>query len=227
MLDHLPALIGPVPTTLAGALVLCGLGAWLAGRLLKLHDDIWASTGKPRQGMARRLCGSDDDASGCERVRESRLSKLKVPILRFGHRRRPRLGAVRVPLAFLALAYFMTVGVWFLTVGTPDPREGPWHLPILATVSSAAPMLGFLGTVSGMINSFDDIVRLMGDTNIVEAAASGISEALLTTCFGLIVGIPAFVAYNYFTSVINRFVLDVEESATELIETVTLQIALE
>lgn len=101
------------------------------------------------------------------------------------------------------------------------------HLPILATVSSAAPMLGFLGTVSGMISSFDDIVRLMGETNIVEAAAAGISEALLTTCFGLIVGIPAFVAYNYFTSVINRFVLDVEESATELIETVTLQIALE
>ena len=101
------------------------------------------------------------------------------------------------------------------------------HLPILATVSSAAPMLGFLGTVSGMINSFDDIVNLMGEMNIVEAAAAGISEALLTTCFGLIIGIPAFVAYNYFTSVINRFVLDVEESATELIEAVTLQIAME
>lgn len=100
------------------------------------------------------------------------------------------------------------------------------HLPVLATVSSAAPMLGFLGTVSGMITSFTDIVEQMGKTNIVEAAAGGISEALLTTCFGLIVGIPAFVAFNYFTSVINRFVLEVEESATELIETVTLQIAL-
>jgi biopolymer transport protein ExbB len=43
----------------------------------------------------------------------------------------------------------------------------------------------------------------------------------------LIVGIPAFMAFNYFTSVINRFVLDVEESATELIEGVTLQMALE
>jgi biopolymer transport protein ExbB len=100
------------------------------------------------------------------------------------------------------------------------------HLPILATVASAAPMLGFLGTVQGMIVAFDDIVANMGKTNIVEAAADGISVALLTTVLGLIVGLPAFIAYNYFTSVINRFVLDVESSATELIEAVTLQMAL-
>jgi biopolymer transport protein ExbB len=99
-------------------------------------------------------------------------------------------------------------------------------LPILATVSSVAPMLGFLGTVQGMVISFKDIVAQMGETNIVEAAASGIQVALLTTVLGLIVGIPAFTAYNYFTSVINRFVLSVEESATELIEAVTLQMAL-
>jgi biopolymer transport protein ExbB len=101
------------------------------------------------------------------------------------------------------------------------------HLPVLATVSSAAPMLGFLGTVQGMIIAFRDIVAKMGETNVVEAAASGIQTALLTTCFGLIVGIPAFIAYNYFTSVINRYVLDVEETATELMETVTLHMALE
>ncbi len=101
------------------------------------------------------------------------------------------------------------------------------HLPILATISSAAPMLGFLGTVQGMIVAFDDIVRKMGEVNIIEAAASGIKVSLMTTCFGLIIGIPAFVAFNYFTSVINRFVLDVEESATELIESVTLQTAVD
>jgi len=100
------------------------------------------------------------------------------------------------------------------------------HLPVLATVASAAPMLGFLGTVQGMIIAFRDIVAKMGETNVVEAAAAGIQTALLTTCFGLIVGIPAYIAYNYFTSVINRYVLDVEESASELIETVTLQMAL-
>ncbi|MFP6612542.1 MAG: MotA/TolQ/ExbB proton channel family protein, partial [Pirellulales bacterium] len=100
------------------------------------------------------------------------------------------------------------------------------HLPILATISSVAPMLGFLGTVAGMIISFENIDANFGNANIVKLAAGGISVALLTTAFGLIVGIPTFMAYNYFTSVINRFVLEVEESATELIETVTLQLTL-
>ena len=100
------------------------------------------------------------------------------------------------------------------------------HLPVLGTISSAAPMLGFLGTVAGMITSFNDIVEKMGETNIVESASQGISQALLTTCLGLMVGIPAFMAFNYFTSVINTYVLDVEESATELIETVTQEMAL-
>ena len=99
------------------------------------------------------------------------------------------------------------------------------HIPVLATISSAAPMLGFLGTVQGMIVAFQQIVEKMGETNIVEAAASGIQVSLLTTCFGLIVGIPAFVAFNYFTSVINNFVLQVEQSATDLIEGVTIQLA--
>jgi biopolymer transport protein ExbB len=102
------------------------------------------------------------------------------------------------------------------------------HLPILATVASAAPMLGFLGTVQGMVISFDDIemVSKVGGQNIIEAAAAGIKVALLTTVLGLVVGIPAFIAYNYFNSVINRFVLDVEETASDLIEAVTLQMAL-
>ena len=101
------------------------------------------------------------------------------------------------------------------------------HLPILATVSSVAPMVGFLGTVQGMVISFREIVERMGETNIVEAAATGINIALLTTVFGLIIGIPTLIAYNYFTSVINGYVLQVEESATELIETVILKMALE
>ena len=64
------------------------------------------------------------------------------------------------------------------------------HLPILATIASVAPMLGFLGTVQGMIVAFGDIEANIGTQNIVQAAASGIRVALLTTAFGLIVGIP-------------------------------------
>lgn len=100
------------------------------------------------------------------------------------------------------------------------------HLPVLATIASVAPMVGFLGTVQGMIVAFTSI-EAMENTNIVKAAAGGISVALLTTCLGLIVGIPAYMAFNYFTSVINRFVLDVEEAGTELIESVTFQMAVD
>ena len=98
------------------------------------------------------------------------------------------------------------------------------HLPILATVASVAPMLGFLGTVQGMVIAFGDIESNVGQQNIVQAAAAGIRVALLTTCFGLIVGIPAYLAFNYFTSIINSFVLEVEASAAELIEVVTLRL---
>jgi biopolymer transport protein ExbB len=101
------------------------------------------------------------------------------------------------------------------------------HLPILATISSVAPMLGFLGTVAGMIEAFEDIVEKMGEVNIVEAAASGISVALYTTAFGLIVGIPAYLFFNYFSSVINSFVLQVESTAAELIEVVTVRLTLD
>jgi len=104
------------------------------------------------------------------------------------------------------------------------------HLPVLAIISSVAPMLGFLGTVAGMIESFNDIVQNVESgtsKNIVTDAAEGIRVALLTTCFGLMVGIPAFMAFNYFSSVINNFVLEVEESATQLMETVTLQLTLD
>ena len=100
------------------------------------------------------------------------------------------------------------------------------HLPILATIASVAPMLGFLGTVQGMIVAFGDIEANVGQQNIVQAAASGIRVALLTTAFGLIVGIPAYVAFNYFTGIINHFVLQVESSAAELIEVVSLRMTL-
>ncbi len=99
------------------------------------------------------------------------------------------------------------------------------NLPILATVSSVAPMVGSVGTVLGMIILFGDIVAKYGAIDIILAAAAGIKLKLLVTVWGLIVGIPAYVAYNYFTTVINGYVLSVEESATALMEAVTLQLS--
>ncbi len=100
------------------------------------------------------------------------------------------------------------------------------NLPILATVSSVAPMVGSVGTVLGMIILFGDIVAKYGAIDIILAAAAGIKLKLLVTVWGLIVGIPAYVAYNYFTTVINGYVLNVEESATALMEAVTLQLSI-
>ena len=99
------------------------------------------------------------------------------------------------------------------------------HLPILATIASVAPMLGSVGTVVGMVILFKDIAAMKATEQIVKIAAAGIQVKLIVTVWGLLVGIPAYVAYNYFTTLIHRYVLQVEETATELMESVTLRLA--
>jgi len=90
-------------------------------------------------------------------------------------------------------------------------------LSVLATTANVAPLLGFLGTVTGMINSFDALAK-QGLSNPA-AVASGISEALITTAAGLIIAIPVQLAYNYYMTRINKFVRDIETAANMLIET--------
>jgi len=90
-------------------------------------------------------------------------------------------------------------------------------LAVLATAANIEPMLGFLGTVTGMIGSFDALAKSgLSNPGLV---AAGISEALITTAAGLIIAIPMQLAYNYYTSRINKFVRDVETSANMLLET--------
>ena len=88
----------------------------------------------------------------------------------------------------------------------------------LATVSTIAPLLGFLGTVSGMIHAFDAIAA--ADQVSAKLVASGISEALITTEAGLIVAIPASLCHNFFLQQIDRFVIEMEESSSELVNTI-------
>ncbi|MCB1053982.1 MAG: MotA/TolQ/ExbB proton channel family protein [Acidobacteria bacterium] len=90
-------------------------------------------------------------------------------------------------------------------------------LTVLATVANVAPLLGFLGTVTGMIKSFDALAAA-GLSNPA-LVANGIKEALLTTAGGLFVAIPVQVMYNYFMSRINKFVRDIETAANMLMET--------
>ena len=88
---------------------------------------------------------------------------------------------------------------------------------LLASLAGIAPMLGFLGTVSGMIKAFQEIQRLQGNVN-PSVLAGGIWEALLTTAAGLVVGIMAFFFYNFLLGRINRRVNELERAATEFID---------
>jgi len=93
------------------------------------------------------------------------------------------------------------------------------RLGILANIAGIAPLLGFLGTVTGMIGAFRTIEALSG-TAAPADLAGGIWESLLTTAFGLIVGIPAYGFYNYFVSTVKRNVFEMESSSEEFLDLV-------
>ena len=93
------------------------------------------------------------------------------------------------------------------------------HLPILATIAHIAPLLGLLGTVTGMIKAFQVIQQkaaLMAPVNPGDLAG-GVWEALLATLAGLAVAIPTYVAYNYLVSQVDSLVYEMEKSATDLV----------
>ncbi|MFC1668388.1 MotA/TolQ/ExbB proton channel family protein [Chlamydiota bacterium] len=94
------------------------------------------------------------------------------------------------------------------------------NLVILATVAHITPLLGLLGTVSGMIKAFMKIQEKAGIVNPGDLA-QGIWEALITTAGGLAIAIPAYVAYNYLVSRVDGFLLDMEKSSNELINILT------
>jgi len=86
----------------------------------------------------------------------------------------------------------------------------------LSTIATVAPMLGFTGTVRGMISAFDRI-REMNDIS-PSVVAGGISEALLTTLFGLVVAIIIQIFHNFFVSQIDNLILDMQESSVDFVE---------
>ncbi len=91
------------------------------------------------------------------------------------------------------------------------------NLSILATIAGAAPMLGFLGTVTGMIRAF---YRLSTAGNNIDPSmlAGGIYEAMITTATGLLIGIIAYVGYNYLSARIDRIVFKMEAIVLEFMD---------
>jgi biopolymer transport protein ExbB len=88
-------------------------------------------------------------------------------------------------------------------------------LVILATIANVAPLMGFLGTVAGMILAFGAIERA-GDVD-PSLVAGGIKVALLTTAAGLIIAIPVNIAYNFFVSRIDQLIMDMEHGAQKIL----------
>ena len=89
-------------------------------------------------------------------------------------------------------------------------EKGMW---LLGAVVNTAPRLGLLGTVTGMITSFS---ALSASTESSKIVAAGISEALYTTAFGLIVAIPSLIFYNYFNRRIDAIALEMERAALHI-----------
>ena len=90
-------------------------------------------------------------------------------------------------------------------------------MPILATIAGAAPMIGFLGTVTGMIKTFYELSQ-QGDTITAGALGGGIYEAMVTTVAGLVVGLIAYLGFNLLTASIERVVYKMEASTVEFID---------
>jgi biopolymer transport protein ExbB/TolQ len=86
----------------------------------------------------------------------------------------------------------------------------------LATIGSTAPFIGLFGTVMGILNAFQQIATQK--TAGIGAIAGGISEALVTTAFGLLVAIPAVILFNYFTNKVEAFDVEMDNSSSELID---------
>jgi biopolymer transport protein ExbB len=94
-----------------------------------------------------------------------------------------------------------------------DLRRG---LGSLATIGSTAPFVGLLGTVAGIITAFQAMAAT--GSGGLGSVSAGISEALVTTAFGLLVAIPAVMFFNYFTTRVEEITVDVNDSTTELVD---------
>ena len=90
-------------------------------------------------------------------------------------------------------------------------------LPMLATIAGGAPMIGFLGTVTGMIRAFFEMANA-GNNIDITLLSGGIYEAMVTTVGGLFVGIIAYFGYNFLTSQISNLVFKMENTTIEFID---------
>lgn len=101
-------------------------------------------------------------------------------------------------------------------IGRREAAELERYLPVVGMVGSVGPLLGLLGTVSGMISTFDAIEA--GGIGKMEFVAGGISEALITTLSGLVVAIPAVIVHRYLVAKVDGLLVDMEEMSIGVVD---------
>lgn len=102
-------------------------------------------------------------------------------------------------------------------VGNLEVAKLERGLPMLATIAGGAPMIGFLGTVVGMIQAFYDM-SMAGNNLDISLLSSGIYTAMVTTVAGLIVGIMAYFGYNFLVARVDRVVFQLEATSLEFVD---------
>lgn len=95
------------------------------------------------------------------------------------------------------------------------------YMTTLGTIAAIAPLLGLLGTVVGMIVVFNEMLRQGGVGNPADLAG-GISQALVTTAFGITIAVPALIFHRYFRGKINDYAIEMEQQAVKLLEVVNV-----
>ncbi len=183
------------------ALLLCSLmGLFFIIERALAYSRIKGDTGEIFAGIRDALLGGDlrQSVEVCENFDHPVATTLKSGLLRYG-KSGDEIEKVMESVALHEVSKL---------------EKGLW---ILLTVANIAPLFGFLGTVTGMIASFDALSEQgLGNP---QAVGKGISQALITTATGLAIALPVQAAYNYYNSRVSRFALDMETSTSMLLET--------
>ena len=195
------------------AIILLGMSAWSMGVMMDRWLAFRAARKQSRQ-FAPMVAGAlregklDEAIRVAERNRKSHLAKVvNAGLLEFRvHGQSEEIPGDRIEAGRRALERTSAIVHAELERG----------LSGLATIGSTAPFVGLLGTVIGIIDAFREIQGQNGTG--ISAVAGGISEALVTTALGLTVAIPAVMMFNYFTTKIKAFDVEMDNSSSELVD---------
>jgi len=195
------------------AIILLGMSAWSMGVMMDRWLAFRAARRQSRQ-FAPIVAGAlregklDEAIRVAERNKRSHLAKVvNAGLLEFrAHEQSEEIPGDKIEASRRALERTSAIVHAELERG----------LSGLATIGSTAPFVGLLGTVIGIIDAFREIQGQ--NATGISAVAGGISEALVTTALGLTVAIPAVMMFNYFTTKIKAFDVEMDNSSSELVD---------